>query len=471
MKILREDINDFNWADEIQGDDFHIGTRFRHRGEKYDYHSWNVWEITSIDPDGYVGVKQVIKEGYPVEDNHDTRNIPYVRFKEAYDSGSFENESVRNDIDMMIYPGAKFIIEEAWWEGEKDGIRHPREEGKIVLEITEVNEWGDSKYKVIESDLHIGEPVGTEDEAEIDTIRNFIADGWWKPYGGSLTENFDWVKQVPDIQFGDEFDEDDLDERIFFEDNFTKVRYELDFEDFNNLVNDGYEDWYFRDIVLYNGTYEDEGDDGWFDDEEVNYLPNYLSQDQKSRLMEVLKRSAKLFDLKGQTVDGPLQTIIDDNFWDAEPYIGKNLYRGRDDWETLTGNYMYYISKYVNINRWKSLNNHYLSELKSNNLEVDGSASHETVSITVPFPYKTVKWEWRWNDEFGRRDNFPVEGDSITNLTEILTKGVDSILNKGWSDYWYEDFDTDGVAEELRPDFDRFIENIEKALDESTEDV
>jgi hypothetical protein len=141
-----------------------------------------VWEITNIDVNGYVKVKQVIEGGYPVEGEGDTRDVPYDRFKDTYDKGLFENESVRNDIDMMVYPGAKFIIEEAWWEGEKDGIRHPREEGKIVLEITETNEWGDSKYKVIESELPVGEPVGSEDEVEIDTIRNYIADEWWKPY-------------------------------------------------------------------------------------------------------------------------------------------------------------------------------------------------------------------------------------------------------------------------------------------------
>jgi hypothetical protein len=286
-----------------------------------------------------------------------------------------------------------------------------------------------------------------------------------------IKEDFDWVKQVPSVNFGKYFNEEDLDERIFFEDDFTKVKYELDFEDFNELVNDAYEDYYFRDLVLYNGTYEDEGDDGWFDDEEVNYLPNLLSQDQRSRLMEVLKRSAKLFDLKGSTAidggaDGVLQRMLDDQFWDAEPYIGSKLYRGKDDWDVLTSNYMYYISKYVNLNRWRSLNQFYLDELKKHNIEVVGDRYTETVSVTVPFPYKTVKWEWRQIDNLGNRQNVPVEGNSMTNLTEILTKGVDSVLSRGWSDFWYEDFDTTGAAEEFRPNFDVFIDNIEEALDE-----
>jgi hypothetical protein len=572
-KYIKEEMSSFDWADEIKGDDFHVGTRFRHRGEKYDYHSWNVWEITSIDPNGYVGVKQVIKEGYPVENNHDTRNIPYERFKDAYDSGSFENESVRNDIDMMIYPGAKFIIEEAWWEGEKDGIRHPREEGKIVLEITETNEWGDSKYKVIESDLTVGEPVGTEDEAEIDTIRNFIADGWWKPYGSRLTEDFDWaeglpdtitteydiehflgrginhidlrtgepvaedegrvidlkywielngdepeaynvcwdeviededgtrnvfktctrfrastivrmfregefklmsedldeqvvkedfgwVDEVPEVELGKHFDEEDLEEKItFFEHNNT-VRFVLDFDEFNDLVADGYEDYYFKDLVLSNGTYVDEGDSDYFDDEEINYLPNFLSEDQLDRLMEVLKRSAKLFDLKGQTVDGPLQTIINEQFLDAEPYLGRNLYRGRDDWDDLTGNYMYYVGKHVNMNRWRSLNQYYLRLLEEQNVEIEGDWRSEEVIVTVPFPYKQTKWKWDGNH------NVEYQADPINNLTEIFTKGLIDIGGKPWSDYWFEDYDTRGVAGEIRPDFDRFIEKIEEALTE-----
>jgi hypothetical protein len=285
-----------------------------------------------------------------------------------------------------------------------------------------------------------------------------------------IKEDFDWVKQIPTVNFGKYFDEEDLNERIFFEDDFTKVRYELDFEDFNELVNDGFEDYYFQDLVLYNGTYEDEGDDDWFDDDEINYLPNHLSEDQRSRLMGVLKRSAKLFDLKGSTAidggaDGPLQTIINDNFWDAEPYIGSRLYRGKYDWDDLTSNFLYYTSKYVNLNRWRSLNQFYLNELKKHNIEVVGDGYTETVSVTVPFPYKTIKWVWV-HDENGNSRNIPTEGDGITNLTEILTKGVDSVLSRAWSDFWYEDFDTTGVNEELRPDFDVFIENIEEALDE-----
>jgi hypothetical protein len=281
-----------------------------------------------------------------------------------------------------------------------------------------------------------------------------------------IKEDFDWVKQIPDIEFGEKFDEEeDLNERIFFNDDFSKVTYELDFEDFNELVNDGYEDYYFQDLVLYNGTYEDEGDSDWFDDEEVNYLPNLLSQDQKSRLMEVLKRSAKLFGLKGSTAidggaDGVLQRILDDQFWDAEPYIGSKLYRGRDDWDDLTSNYMYYIGKYVNINRWRSLNNYYLNELKTNNIEVEGDRHYETVRVTVPYPYRPITWRWD-----GTR-SIKEEGRPIMNLTEILTVGVDKVLSKAWSDYWYEDFDTTGAAEEFRPYFDVFIEKIEEALDE-----
>ena len=125
---------------------------------------------------------------------------------------------------------------------------------------------------------------------------------------------------------------------------------------------------------------------------------------------------------------------------------------------------MYYVAKHVNVNRWKSLNEHYLKMLKDENVDIEGDWRSDEVIVTVPFPYRQTKWKWDGNQ------NIKYQADPINNLTEILTKGLSDIGGKPWSDYWYEDFDTTGVADEIRPDFDEFIENIEEALDEKEEE-
>ena len=266
-----------------------------------------------------------------------------------------------------------------------------------------------------------------------------------------IKENFDWVEQVPDVEFGDYFNVEDLNERIFFENN--NVIFQLDWEDFNELTTGGYEDYFFKDVVVHNGTYENEGDSDYFDDEEINYLPGHLTMTQLNRLEDLLQRSAKVFDLDNR--QSKIDTMLTEQFQLAEEYIGRNLYRGRNDWDDMTGNYMYELGKRVNINRWKSLNAYYLNLLKEHGVNIEGSGWSEGVTIVVPFPYKPKTWS--------HTHNTMTEGNSITNLTDIIKVGL-NFLDKPWSDYWYEDFDTSGLLERFSPEFDRFLDKIEEAI-------
>jgi len=163
--------SEFEWISEVDGGDFHIGTKFRYWDNEYNYNSEKIYKIIGINPNGKVDV----------EVNNLMVSIEYDKMKYAFDHGKYENISVRDTIDTLIYPGSKFIIENTWWEGERDGVRHPKEEGKIVLELTDVDEYGDIKYKVIESELP-SRPVGSEGEIEINKLRTYIRTDWWKPY-------------------------------------------------------------------------------------------------------------------------------------------------------------------------------------------------------------------------------------------------------------------------------------------------
>jgi hypothetical protein len=172
--------DEFGWAEKVSGEDFHVGTKFRYFHREYDGNSDNTYEILNIDPSGMVGIS--VRNIY--NDNIKPLTLKYDSVKEGFDSGTYENISVRDTIDTFIYPGSKFIIENAWWEGERDGIRHPREEGRLIMQLTSVDEFGDSKYTVIESDLPIGEPVGSEDVIDINKLRTYIRTDWWEPYNG-----------------------------------------------------------------------------------------------------------------------------------------------------------------------------------------------------------------------------------------------------------------------------------------------
>lgn len=271
-----------------------------------------------------------------------------------------------------------------------------------------------------------------------------------------LNEDFDWVKQVPDVELGKHFTEEDLNEKIFFESG--KVIYQLEWDEFNDLVFDGYDDYYFNDVVQNNGEYEDGGDGDWMDEDEVNYLTHWLDGDRLSRLKNLLKRAAKVLDLDGS--ESTIEELVhDDSFRDAEDYLGANLYRGVRDWGDMVDNYLYNTARAININRWKSLNTYYLNLLSKYNVQIEGTGYDGDVTVTVPFPYKQTIWSW----ENGQ--NVPHETTPITNLTEILTKGLD-FLNVSWSDYWYEDYDTSGADEEFLPYFDAFMDKIEQTLTE-----
>ena len=272
----------------------------------------------------------------------------------------------------------------------------------------------------------------------------------------SEEDDFGWIKNVPDINFGEHFTDSDLNNKILIENGI--VTYELSFDEFNELVNDGYDDYYLKELVLYNGTYEYASDSDYFDDEEINYYPSYLSQEQRSRLRNTLKRAAKLFNLDGS--DSKIGEILRENFQESEDYIGGRLYSGRNDWDYVTGNYLYHLSEKINLNRWRSLNQTYLDALENNNIDVIGSRHDESVKVITDLPYKHKK------TVFNPTPGVEPSVTPIYNLTEILTKGLYDIFSIPWEDYWFGEFDSTGTDIEVQQEFEDFIDNIEEALDE-----
>jgi hypothetical protein len=270
------------------------------------------------------------------------------------------------------------------------------------------------------------------------------------------SNDFDWVKNVPDIEFGEHFTYSDLNDKIFIEKGV--VTYELSFDEFNELVNDGYDDYYLKDLVLYNGTYEYGSDSDYFDDEEINYYPSYLSQEQRRRLRNALKRAAKLFNLDGS--DSKIDEILSEYFWGSEDYIGGRLYSGINDWDYVTGNYLYHLSENVNLNRWRSLNQTYLNTLENNNIDVIGSRYDESVKVITDLPYKHKK------TVFNPTSGVEPTVVPISDLTKILTKGLYDIFSINWEDYWWSEFDSTGTDAPVQEEFEYFIDNIEEALDE-----
>jgi hypothetical protein len=316
----------------------------------------------------------------------------------------------------------------------------------------------DDKYIVFSVHDSNGNLLSDSSEGLLSDFKDYVDNDTWKVVTNSINESndFDWVKNVPDIEFGEHFTYSDLNDKIFIEKGI--VTYELSFDEFNELVNDGYDDYYLKDLVLYNGTYEYGGDSDYFDDEEINYYPSYLSQEQRGRLRNALKRAAKLFDLDGS--DSKIDEILREYFLGSEDYIGERLYGGTNDWDYVTGNYLYHLSENVNLNRWRSLNQTYLNTLERNNIDVIGSRYNESVKVITDLPYKHKK------TVFNPTSGYEPSTTPISDLTKILTKGLYDVFSINWEDYWWDEFDSTGTDIVVQQEFEYFIDNIEEALDE-----
>ena len=416
-------MSELDWLGGIEGDSFHVGTRFRFVDPNgYDYHSNDVFIVNSLDPNGYVNISKIMDKGHIIPENEITNlNIQYSRFNAQYEKGIFENESVRDDIDELIYEGSEFTI--------------PSEEDLVVY-IHKVDEYGNSVYKYPSVDMIFNEGV--------DFIRNKISKKEWIPKSKNINESdFDWTNDIG-IEFGEYFDEYDLGDKIML--NGDTIIYDLGIDELFKINGSVYEDYNLRDLILYNGTYVSDYSDSHESEDEVNYYPSYLKTEQQDRLRKCIIRASKILNLPNdsQTID----SIMTDEFTNSEEYLGSEIYSGYGDWGDTTWNFLTNVSSALEKNRYEYINDLYLSELDRIPFEIEGNSKYEDVSITTKYPHKTNR------------------GFKITNLSEILEYGLDDLFSREWSQVFYDEYDTSGSEVDTRKEFEEFITKIEGRLDE-----
>ena len=169
-------------------------------------------------------------------------------------------------------------------------------------------------------------------------------------FKNTLKEDFDWVNNVSEFTLGDDFEEsdvsyDDTDSKIYLGEQ-GRVTFNLDYDEFIDLVYDGYDDWCLSTTIKHNGQY-DGNDNEYVDDDEIQYLHPYLSENQINRIQEVLNSYTNKTGLDRVGVDS-----YADDFRDFKPIVESIL---GDDvaWDEFVDESLSHIGYFLEINRWK----------------------------------------------------------------------------------------------------------------------
>jgi hypothetical protein len=265
-----------------------------------------------------------------------------------------------------------------------------------------------------------------------------------------IKEDFDWIKDIPSVETGEHFTEDD----VSFEDNTTyeinmldgKVKYNLDGDRFNELVLNNYDDYVLSNLIDTNGHFQNHYHDDYMDDDEINYLGGYLTDEQLARLTALLRR-------KGHYKSAE-QYSNDSEFRQLGYVIGHEFYKGHWDWDDFTSHALSEIGAALERNRWDSLGKTYRETLKDAHVDLYSSNNWYDKShyeLTVPYPYINTNGVEYWN------------------LSEILEGPVRDVFDYGWQDMLYHDYDSTGADEGIQNTFDYMIENLEERVDELEE--
>jgi hypothetical protein len=266
-----------------------------------------------------------------------------------------------------------------------------------------------------------------------------------------IKEDFDWIKDIPSVETGEHFTEED----VAFEDDSGyevnmlkgKVKYNLGEEKFNELVLGNYDDYVLRTLISTNGHFQNHYHDDYMDDDEINYLGGYLTDEQLVRLTKLLRR-------KGHYKSAE-QYVADSEFRQLEDIIGDKFYKGRWDWDDFTQDALSEISIALERNRWNSLGETYRKTLEDNHVDLYSSNDwygKTHYELTVPYPYINSNGVEYWN------------------LSEILEGPVRDIFDDGWQDMLYQGYDSTGADEGIQNSFNYMIDQLEERMDELDEE-
>jgi hypothetical protein len=253
-----------------------------------------------------------------------------------------------------------------------------------------------------------------------------------------LREDFDWTEMAKPIELGafeeDDVSYDDKGAKVYLGEE-GKVTYNLSTDELIEYAYDGYDDWVLESLISSNGDMSsDYYDDGYIDDDEINYLGSYIPENQIERLQKILNHYRIDKNVK-ETITGQVFSELEN------PLLG--IYRGRYDWEDFTNESISSLGRAINSNRWRAVGDYYLKMLSDNKVDIV-SPWHGEVEVVMDFPYK-----------------------NNNNLSEALADiGLDDY---SWQDGFYEEWDSTGAEEEINWAFNQMLDKIEEQIDEETD--
>jgi hypothetical protein len=263
--------------------------------------------------------------------------------------------------------------------------------------------------------------------------------------------DFDWVKSIPELEPGDLFTYDDI---TFVDDEDYKVNVSAGTITFNIPEGDmdeyhyGYmDDWYLKALI---GKYSPDYYDGHLEEDDINYISGYLTQEHEDRVKSILVSLGKT---EGEADEYYTRISDDSEFGGLKDYIGPKFYSGVYDWDDTTAEILDTIGMVVDEHRWIDLHKSFNDELENYGIVISNHR-YDTVSITTPHPFIT--------DERG--------GDRLINPTEIMEYISSEIFDSEWGDDFYDSYNDEGVEDEVRETFSRMLTTIEDVIEEMIED-
>ena len=377
------------------------------------------------------------------ENNIDLQRTSSMNFGDSYRITvplPFQNES---DLSEILVVGIGEILEGDWAQIYYETWDTGEAEEPINEQINKLLEFFKEKVIEFENDIRDYEENGGFDQGfNQNQLKMDFKEIYKRKLNHLLKEDgFDWVDDIRGVEIGDQFTEKDV---VYEEDeNFKvnvledKIVYSLEYDEWNEKVNTGYDDWYLNCLV----TGEPENYSDEVDEDEFTYVGGYINKVNQSRLKNILSQILPSEDDVSQL----FTTAIEEDFNELEPYIGVDFYSGRHDWEETSEECLSEIGMTVERNRWKNLRNEFNTKLKKDNVTLEYSHYWNTVSMSVPFPYGPKK---------------------INNVSEILNVLDNNVFSMEWSDIYLEDFDIGDIGKEINEFMDSFLTQLEKTLND-----
>jgi hypothetical protein len=306
----------------------------------------------------------------------------------------------------------------------------------------------------------------------------------------SSEEDWEWAKDVPTGELGEYFNEDDVaydeeDEDVKVNLFSNRVVYNLSKGEFEDWVNDGYDDWVLDTLINTNGNVQGGDVDGHLDSDEINYIGYSIPNESIARLQKILDNpkvlkkireklgeyqrkftQTDLFNNKSDWVirreKQDFETVFD-MFFKDEPKGGINvstyvenqtfselewfvntIYTGRYGWDDFSDESLWAIEGAIDTNRWIMMNNEYNTLLEDNDMEIESSGGYygdSKIKITIPFPF---------ND--------------IYNLSDILSS-LD-ISDRNWQDWFYDEYSQEGSEDAVEEHFNNMLDVLEEAVED-----